>query len=1833
MEGNKRKRDSEGTVVTFYAPDKTFQRVYKGQSLEETKAIVRKKLGLANDASVRFSRLHEGRHIDLEDEEDFEAFQHLARQVSSLDVSVFVGSARPSTFSQLSTVQASSNHVVSKKRRKNKRAALRPDTVVSEAATQSPPASVPTSGPSASTLDANSVPKKKRKRNEEVQSREKDASSERPPILEVNGSGGEDSSRKEPPAAPSKPPQKARKEGTNTSNSATRLTARGPSSSSHPPAVLEEQSTVPIGSKRKRQESPEAFAASSSRLHVPLSKAAPAPCPPSSSSPVKKKRKREKHTQIMVEPAVASESLSVESAKPGKKGKRKADHATIPDMLTEPAELRATGLRESDAADVEDNVGPERVPRKAQVDKKNQKADPEVAHDDPADAADLPVKPHKKKRRDNVAEVASEASTVTAPTAGFSEAVSAAIREKKREKRRTEEPGSKVVSASPPLSSPAPAAPAESPTPANMPSQQSKSKQDKRNKILRPNSIEDASATSQPAVEILTREESVPISSSAPQSMEATPKLSYTEKKRKRKKMLAADTTVEPDTSLSSTVVPESNVTQTEVPPSSTPGDESTPSKKRDRKKTVAPMQAAVQAIMSRNKPLSATAPPTQAPASEPHPETPLPSRKRNATKSKLRQAWGPEDIAGNDHSSTPITAAGAETVKVVNGESSAPPCPICNEASVHPRSKCPIIQGDPEYVRKRIAELKKSGRHEKLVDELEVLLKETQRRRKSAGIVPAPIHISPLGTTSDEATSPAVIPSDAASSGPRSVSTSAPSSARPVLPRVHAGSEISEVAVESKDEGSSNESSSEEEDNSDQSANAASLSIVPISMSAAELASVDVEALLRGPIKPRGSILNQILSESPTEGEQSSDVDDDSATPEEDLDSSEEEKNDRAFRRLSRKLEREAPSSSDDEREPELGNADMDVDTDAGDALVPPTIMDADPNDTVGQEPEEEVDVPVSARVEPEEALNEGESSIENAPPGAITKSPTEERSDQGYESDAEDLAPPLPPPETRPRKEFEPNIVEQELEGAKERQKEEKSGRDALSADRGDDSPVARTAAVDGPVVLQKPATRRDSGPSELSNPADTGHVEERAAFASWNGIAGEETSDGSGEGTPERLEVAHASSETGEDDHDKEKEGEDGEASDAAPTAFTARERSPELGAPEQPAPESGRNPTPSPPPPRLPGPAVEDADKATSTSSAANVSLDLRPDHDVSVPIESLGSFADVSERHAVLDEDPIEDADAEPERAQVTGQESHQGTQRPPAEEVGIRADTPPPAMHRTPGTVSRMKDRYGRLSKKTSQLPSLSEQLLGSLASSQSQPDVEMRTEDDEQEQDEAEEEREQQGDEREAQATSLPGEPTPESESRAQQAEAEQDTRSRRTTRATTGGTSAMLPAVSITEPTAPSPAPTPATNAEPVQAPKRRAGRLTAEEKAAREAEKKAERERKAAEKKAERERKAEKRKAEKEAKDAARRAEKEAKEAARLAEREAREAAKRTAKEEKEKEQNQDRDGPKRGETRTRRARGSAAKPVSTRSGPSAIAVTQEGAAEDELTQDEGEKSSGPTVASSTPGVSKISWATLPAAQPSTQSEGVEVESSMIDELQRSSPDRATPRASGSPGLVSTHTSNTETDEADVSREVTITHERSGDQSGSEDSEGVPATTPRPQVRQKEPLFIPSSSQFPNTPFPEDGLPESTPYANGAANGHESGSENEAGEDGADGPEGEDVFKAPQPRPKALWMGNAPYRRLSDIASQQLFAGSPVPSQALLPPSQSLTRRPSVFDRDDEDDEDEDDEESSSGSDSEALAKKSHIPQERRAGVGMQRKKKSSLLSSFG
>ncbi|KAI0633377.1 hypothetical protein C8Q77DRAFT_1157588 [Trametes polyzona] len=1827
MDSHKRKRDDEGTVVTFYTPNRTFQRVYKGQSLEETKALVRTKLGLSEDASIRFSRLHEGRHIDLEDEDDFEAFRHLARYVTTLDVSVFLGDAGPPIFSQKASAEAAPTQIDKQRRKKKKHSEHRVPIPLEPVSGRSTPTSAASIRAPTSTLDADGIPQKKRKRREE----------QAQDVSIVTDSAPENVSHHRVTEIPTKVSKKSRKEAK--ASDAVR------NASSATAAKVPDSPAPAIGSKRKRHESPEASAASSSRQTASQLPAQPIQRPPSPAPPAKKKQKKDKRPRVEEAASETDGAPAVLVSKPDKKGKRRAEAIPESDNSNMPMDDVAE-LRGGEVADTEDNVNVEQVSKKAKEkkEKKKKSSAKDVPLTDVSGAsAELPVlskKKHKRKQveeteRATVGETADSSADASVPEAESSN--TAEVRkEKKKKKAKGAEPAALADAAEEPS------------TPAGN-DEATSSEGDRRKRGRKSKAVDLSTEPSADPESIAVPEASAAdLASASVDTTEAPQK----DKRKKRRKTLAADTSVDPDAStISTATVPDADTTQTEEPQAEDSVPSSSAAKKRNRKKSIAPgqsqqptnvdsasamaaVQAAALAVLARNAasivapspPASASA--TQEAASEPTPDPVLPGRKRKAGKSKLRQTWGPEDISVDDQSSISIApvvqepgpsadqplseepvsqqrATGQSTSEqpTSNAASSAPPesisvapkppkrkkmrpssapsCPICEKAALHSRSECPVVKGGVEAIRKRIAQLREAGHDEELIEELEVLLKEAQRRRKSAGDrhpggVLAPIQVP--STASEGSTPSPVFPLSAASFA-----------ARPApLPRVPAGSEISEVAVESKDEGSSNESSSsssEDEGDAEEAAASAkppSASTAPVNMSMSDLASIDVEALLRGPAKPRVSILQQIPSNSTSEDEGESSEED--VRMVEDVDMEEDEKRDRAFRRLSRKLQRDA-SSSADEQEPEAED----------EKVEPPTFMDVDPNGTVDKTPD--VEVEVSASKEDEAGEHSSEAPAEEHAEGIEPEVASKEATDQGYASDAEEAV----EAHTSTREENQSGVQDAEVHGDSdsESESEPESKEEAQpSADGGDDSKLEQSPEVDGPIPSQEPV----EVPAPTSEPPQT--------------MDDEETGDTQVQAAHDGADQSRNEDSTSEDDREVEQ--------DTALTASAARALSPELGeADTQPSgePEAEPERTSSPPPLRQPDPVVGDDDVTMPTNiSGAASSIDLHPGEDPSDPIESLGSFADVSERHHAVDDDPIEDADAESivASSQVPGA-------RASAELSRLQESTPPPAVHRTPGTVSRMKDRYGRLTSGSPAklLPSLSQAMLDAHASSQSQSDgdAEMHAEPDgpqQQEQDDSRADVDMSADASE-QALSAQA-PSQEPQEEVEEEEPQElETRPRRATRLTRRA-SAMTRATSVPGPSAPTPTPaaappSTAPAAPAAAAPKRRGGRLTAEEKAAREAEKKAERERKAAEKLAEREAKAAAKKAEKEAKEAAKRAEKEAKEAAKRAEKEAKEAE----------------EPPKRARGRAARGRGATTtKPVSTRRRAAASAETEP--VEDAEGQEN--EASGEPSGLATPGFSKVSWTTLPSTQPLTQTESVpDMESSMVDELQPSSPERSISRVSHSPEPVSRTTNTTEKDEADVSREVTITQDRPGDEQ--EEEVDITAATPRPTGRSKDPLFIPSSSQFPNTPFPDDGLSESTPRVNGHAHSIESDSDADGeDQDAGDDDDEEAGLQRPKTRPRS-WQAAAPYRRLSDLMSQQLFPASQIPSPALFPASQSQPRKASSGygyrdeDDDDDDDDDESDEGSSSGSDAEV--KKSHIPRERRAGAGVQ-KKKGSLLSKF-
>ncbi|KAG2015748.1 hypothetical protein CC2G_008988 [Coprinopsis cinerea AmutBmut pab1-1] len=88
--GLKRKREEDYPRITYNAGPRTFDRLFKEESLEEMKNVVRKKLGYSKDVSLQLAQLRDARTVDLEDDDDFEAFCSAARTLPVIVVQVTV---------------------------------------------------------------------------------------------------------------------------------------------------------------------------------------------------------------------------------------------------------------------------------------------------------------------------------------------------------------------------------------------------------------------------------------------------------------------------------------------------------------------------------------------------------------------------------------------------------------------------------------------------------------------------------------------------------------------------------------------------------------------------------------------------------------------------------------------------------------------------------------------------------------------------------------------------------------------------------------------------------------------------------------------------------------------------------------------------------------------------------------------------------------------------------------------------------------------------------------------------------------------------------------------------------------------------------------------------------------------------------------------------------------------------------------------------------------------------------------------------------------------------------------------------------------------------------------------------------------------------------------------------------------------------------------------------------------------------------------------------------------------------------------------------------------
>ncbi|KIM29783.1 hypothetical protein M408DRAFT_107455 [Serendipita vermifera MAFF 305830] len=147
-EKKKRKRDTresdattgltanvvEGPRITYHTPFKSFERVFNETSLDETKRVVRAKLGLEPAVDLQLAQLRGGHKIVLEDEDDFHAFRITLRTNPLVEVQV--------------TIAGEQGDVPATKKRKTK-ASADPKPNTNSANTTSYPAITPFAGASA----------------------------------------------------------------------------------------------------------------------------------------------------------------------------------------------------------------------------------------------------------------------------------------------------------------------------------------------------------------------------------------------------------------------------------------------------------------------------------------------------------------------------------------------------------------------------------------------------------------------------------------------------------------------------------------------------------------------------------------------------------------------------------------------------------------------------------------------------------------------------------------------------------------------------------------------------------------------------------------------------------------------------------------------------------------------------------------------------------------------------------------------------------------------------------------------------------------------------------------------------------------------------------------------------------------------------------------------------------------------------------------------------------------------------------------------------------------------------------------------------------------------------------------------------------------------------------------------------------------------------------------------------------------------------------------------------------------------------------------------------
>ncbi|KAF8070579.1 hypothetical protein FPV67DRAFT_1487906 [Lyophyllum atratum] len=65
--GKKRKRDADYPRIAYHTSTRTFDRLFKEDTLSEMKEVARRKLGLDPNMPIAFAQIREDKTVDLED--------------------------------------------------------------------------------------------------------------------------------------------------------------------------------------------------------------------------------------------------------------------------------------------------------------------------------------------------------------------------------------------------------------------------------------------------------------------------------------------------------------------------------------------------------------------------------------------------------------------------------------------------------------------------------------------------------------------------------------------------------------------------------------------------------------------------------------------------------------------------------------------------------------------------------------------------------------------------------------------------------------------------------------------------------------------------------------------------------------------------------------------------------------------------------------------------------------------------------------------------------------------------------------------------------------------------------------------------------------------------------------------------------------------------------------------------------------------------------------------------------------------------------------------------------------------------------------------------------------------------------------------------------------------------------------------------------------------------------------------------------------------------------------------------------------------------------------